>query len=62
MSAELLTTSEAAKLLRVSQSTIDRWIRLGQLRAVKLPSGRFRILREDVEKLIQDAKDDLPPS
>jgi putative resolvase len=56
MSGELITTAEAARLLSVSQTTIDRWIRLGHLRAVRLPSGRYRVPREEVDKLLREAK------
>jgi excisionase family DNA binding protein len=51
---ELLTTAEVAKLLRVSQSTVQRWISLGQLPAIRLPSGGFRIRREAVERLLRE--------
>ena len=53
MPDELLTTAEAAQMLRVSQKTIARWVRLSQLEAVRLPSGQLRIRREDVEKLLK---------
>jgi excisionase family DNA binding protein len=52
MSDDLLTTAEAARMLRVSQKTIGRWVRLGQLPAVRLPSGQFRIKRAEVERLL----------
>jgi excisionase family DNA binding protein len=54
MSDELLTTAEAAQMLRVSQKTIARWIRLDQIPAVKLPSGQYRVRRRDVEKLLAE--------
>jgi excisionase family DNA binding protein len=50
----MLTTAEVADLLSVDRHTVTRWIRLGQLRAVRLPSGQFRIRRADVEKLLAD--------
>jgi excisionase family DNA binding protein len=53
MSEELLTSTEAARLLRVSKSTIARYVRLGQLRAYRLPSGYLRFRREDVEALLE---------
>jgi len=56
MSDELLTTAEAAKMLKVSQKTIDRWIRLGQLRAVRLPSGRYRVSRAEIEKMLGEVQ------
>jgi excisionase family DNA binding protein len=54
MSDELLTTAEAAQMLRVSQKTIARWIRLDQIPAVKLPSGQYRVRRRDVDKLLAE--------
>jgi excisionase family DNA binding protein len=49
----LLTSAEAAKMLRVSHSTITRYVRLGLLDAVRLPSGHYRIRQEDVERLLR---------
>jgi excisionase family DNA binding protein len=60
MSEELLTPAEVAKMLRVSPDTVTRWIRLGQLRAAKLPSGTYRISRRDVEKLLRELQGDDP--
>jgi excisionase family DNA binding protein len=53
MSEELLKTRDVAKLLNVAHSTVTRWIRLGQIRYVKLPGGTYRIPREEVEKLLR---------
>lgn len=43
---ELLTTKEAAKFLKVSQSAVKNWIRSGRLPALRLPGGQYRITRE----------------
>jgi predicted site-specific integrase-resolvase len=40
----LMTKSEAASFARVSQSTIGRWVRLGLVEVVRLPSGQPRIV------------------
>jgi excisionase family DNA binding protein len=53
MSSGLLRVTDAAKMLEVDPSTIRRWINLGLLDAVKLPSGQYRIRREDVDKLLR---------
>lgn len=58
MPEDLLTTAEAAKLLRVGRSTVTRWVRLGQLKAMRLPSGTFRIPRSEVEKLLRQLEDE----
>jgi len=52
--SELLTTSEAARRFRVARSTITRWIRLGQLPAIRIPSGHWRVRRADVEKALRE--------
>jgi excisionase family DNA binding protein len=56
----MLTTAEVAELLGVDRHTVSRWIRLGQLRAVRLPSGQFRIRRTDVDKLLAEDQEPGP--
>jgi putative resolvase len=58
MSDELLTTAEAAKMLKVSQKTIDRWVRLGHLRAVRLPTGRYRVSRAEIERMLREVREE----
>lgn len=53
MSQDLLTTSEVAKMLRVSVATVARWASLGQIPAIRLPSGQLRFRRSDIEKILQ---------
>lgn len=55
--SELLTTSKVAKLLSVSQSTVERWIVLDRLKAIKLPSGHYRIRRSEVNRILRDQDD-----
>jgi excisionase family DNA binding protein len=57
MSGRLLRVTDAAKMLEVDPSTIRRWIGLGLIEAVKLPSGQYRIRLEDVEKLLRRQSD-----
>lgn len=47
-----LSLPEAAAALDVSQSSVRRWVKAGRLKAIKLPSGRRRIRREDVEAIL----------
>lgn len=47
-----LTTKQAAEQLAVSQPTIRRWIDQGRLRAVRLPSGQYRIEQAEVDRLL----------
>jgi excisionase family DNA binding protein len=53
MSGELLRVTQAAQMLAVDPSTVRRWVNLGILEAIRLPSGHMRIRREDVEKLLK---------
>ena len=52
MSEELLTTGQVAALLNLHPQTIRRWIDSGQNRAIRLPSGVWRIRRSDVDSLL----------
>ncbi len=49
----MLTTTQAAELLNVDRATIARWIRHGQLAAIKLPSGQYRVRRSDLDRLLK---------
>jgi excisionase family DNA binding protein len=52
----LLNLHDVATELDVSFDTVDRYIRAGKLPAIKLPSGRRRVLREDLDRTIADWK------
>ena len=58
MADDLITTSEAARMLGVSRATVARWIKLGQLPAVRLPSGVYRIHRDVVERMLREGRPD----
>ena len=47
--------TEVAEVLRVSPRTVQRWIVSGDVKAMKLPSGRYRIPRSEVERLSRPA-------
>jgi putative resolvase len=49
MKEQMLTTSEAAKVLRVHVKTLQRWDRTGELKAERSPSGR-RLYKESAIK------------
>lgn len=49
---ELLTAQEVAQRLAVHVESVRRWTRQGDLRAVRLPSGRYRYRAEDVTALV----------
>mgnify|MGYP001626380320 CR=1 FL=1 len=57
MTGKYYTVKELAALLRVSDSTIRRMIRKGQIKAIKLPSGTLRIPEEEVSKLLMPKND-----
>jgi excisionase family DNA binding protein len=53
MDSEMLTTSEAAKLLRVHPNTIRQWANKRLLHAYRLgPRGDRRFKRKDIEFFI----------
>ena len=57
MPDEWLTASEAARLLGVSSATVTRWLRLGLLVGMHLPSGHWRVPRREVERLRRQVED-----
>lgn len=56
--SELLTVSEVAKILRVDNTTVRRWVKQGTLDAVVLPHVNsrqvYRIKRETLNKVLQE--------
>ncbi len=52
----LLNLKEAAKLLKISQSTFKRRVRLGEIKAYKVAGKAARYKREDLERLIRRLK------
>ena len=53
----LLTRREVAGELRISPKTLSRWIEDGKLPVVRLPSGRFRIRRSELEAALKQEAD-----
>ena len=53
--SEYLTTSDAAELLKVTITTVQRWIQSGKLKAYQLPGerGKYRIKKEDLVSLLE---------
>ncbi len=54
--SELLTVSEVARILRVDNTTVRRWVKQGVLEAVVLPHVNerqaYRVRRSTLETLI----------
>lgn len=48
---EIYTTKEARDFLKISESTIKRWLKNGIIRANKI-GGRYRILGAEILRLI----------
>lgn len=56
LNEEYLTVAEAANLVRVSPSTIRRWIREGNLPAYRLGPRRVGLKRDDLSSLIMPVR------
>lgn len=48
-----LATGAAAAVLGVSDETLRRWADQGKVRHIRLPSGRLRFRRDDLEAMLQ---------
>lgn len=48
---ELLSVREAAEGLSVGYVTLYRWIKQGRVSVVRLPSGRMKVRRSEVDRL-----------
>lgn len=46
-----LTVAQVADQLQTSSRTVQRWIKNGRLRAIRLPGGRgrYRIYQDDID-------------
>jgi excisionase family DNA binding protein len=58
---ELLTVGEVARILRVDNTTVRRWVKQGSLEAVELPckeGGRqgYRIKQETVDTMMKGTR------
>lgn len=49
-----LSIPEAADALGVSETSVRRWVKSGRLKAIRLPSGRRKIRRAEVEAILAD--------
>jgi excisionase family DNA binding protein len=65
---ELLTVAEVAQRLKVHQETVRRWLRVGQLRGIKLSDqAGYRVRPSELERMLQQleatsAPDTAPPA
>ena len=58
---DLLSVGDAAAALRVSQSTVWRWINRGVLPASRLGPKRILVKRSDLPALLTPARGSTPP-
>jgi excisionase family DNA binding protein len=54
MTGRLLTARVVAERLDVSCETILRWVRRGQLSAIRLPGGAIRFREDELEAWLTD--------
>lgn len=54
--SELLTVAEVARILRVDDTTVRRWVKQGTLEAIVLPHANqrqaYRIKRETLDRVL----------
>jgi len=50
----ILTLEDVAKIMKVSQKTVYRWVGAKKLRAAKIGHKTYRVLEKDLMKFIQN--------
>ncbi|MHC1635609.1 MAG: helix-turn-helix domain-containing protein [Candidatus Methanospirareceae archaeon] len=53
MVEELITPKKACSMLGVAASTLRRWAYQGKIRYVRLPSGKLRYYKSDIERILR---------
>ncbi len=53
---DLMTLTQASRILNVTATTLRWWIVAGRIRAVRDGAGRRLLLREDVERIAKERK------
>ena len=53
---ELYKISEVTKMLRISRSTLYRWMDQGLISYIELPNGQRRITKSEVDKIFNQEK------
>ena len=56
MSEELLRPRDVAKIFGISVKTLWKWQKKGIIKAVKLPTGKLRYPRSEVERVWKSLK------
>ena len=57
---ELLTVKQVANIAGVCEDTVWNWIRANKIAAVRLPTGRYRVTREDLDNALGVARVKTP--
>ena len=52
----MLRLGEVETRLGVSRWTLYEWIKSGTIKAIRLPSGYFRIPESEVERILQESE------
>lgn len=50
---KIYTITQAAVICGMNRTTLWRWIKSGKLQAYQIPSGQYKIKKEDLERFIQ---------
>ena len=50
----MLRSGEVAEILGVDRHTVVKWIKEGRIKAIRLPSGRYRIPEGEVRKILEE--------
>jgi len=50
----ILTLEEVAKIMKVSQKTVYRWVSAKKLKAAKIGHKTYRVLEKDLMKFVDD--------
>jgi len=49
---------EVCKILRIDRRTLWKWIKDGKIKAIKLPSGRYRFPESELKRILEATGDD----
>lgn len=60
--SELLTTSQAAEILGVSDETVRRWASERKIRHRRTPAGQLRFTRQDLESVFEVVEPEVQAS
>ena len=53
-SSKFYTVKEVSSILEVTPLTIRRWYRGGKLKIIRLPGGKIRISRSELERIMKE--------